>query len=147
LWPAPLIGCFPAGTPIRTPDGARPVETIREGDVVTTVNRDGTASSHKVMSVFTTRNRLIEVRTDAGTLVTTQTQPLPLADGGIRAAGGLKVGERLWRWDGHERTAVTVQSVSSTRREEPVFNVVLGDSVIFIANDFLARSTPPAQRE
>jgi hypothetical protein len=140
-------GCFPAGTAIRTLDGTRPVESIHEGDIVATVNADGSASSHKVLSVFTTKNRLIEVRTEAGNLVTTQTQPLALADGGIRVAGELKVGERIWRWDGHERKAVTVNSVSSTGREEPVFNVVLGDSVIFVANDFLARSKPPAQRE
>jgi len=136
-------GCFPVGTPIRTPDGTQPVESIREGDVVTTVSPDGTASSHKVVSVFTTKNRLIEVRTESGNLVTTQTQPLALADGGMRAAGELKVGDRIWRWDGQARKAATVRSVSSTGREEPVFNVVLGDSAIFIADDFLARSKPP----
>jgi hypothetical protein len=45
---------------------------------------------------------------------------------------------------GSKRKAVAVQSVSSTGRTEQVFNVVLGDSVIFIANGFLVRSKPPA---
>jgi len=32
------LACFVTGTAIRTPDGARPVESLREGDLVTTVS-------------------------------------------------------------------------------------------------------------
>jgi hypothetical protein len=53
-----------------------------------------------VEGVFVTTNRLIEVRTSAGSLVTTETQPLALADGGLRAAGELKAGDEVWRWVG-----------------------------------------------
>jgi hypothetical protein len=137
-------GCFPAGTPIRTPTGTQPVEGVREGDLVTMVGPDGVASPAKVASVFTTKNRLVEVRTEAGNLVTTETQPLALADGGLRAASELKAGARVFRWDGRERLAVTVQSVSPTGREEQVFNLILGDPGIFVANGFLVRSKPPA---
>jgi hypothetical protein len=137
-------GCFPAGTPIRTPTGPQPVERVREGDLVMVVGPDGTASLAKVASVFTTKNRLVEVRTEAGNLVTTETQPLALADGGLRAASELMAGDRVFRWDGRERLAVTVQSVSSTGREGPVFNLILGDPGIFVANGFLVRSKPPA---
>jgi hypothetical protein len=140
-------GCFPAGTPVQTPDGPRPVERVRKGDLVTTVGNNGKTASEKVTSVFVTRNRLIEVRTDAGNLVTTMTQPLALADGELRAAGQLKPGDRVWRWDGSERKAATVQSVASTAREEQVYNLVVGDRALFIANGFLARSKPPAAAE
>ncbi len=136
-------GCFPAGTPIRTPDGTRPVETIRAGDVVTSISPDGVEVTRKVQSVFKTWNRLIEVRTDDGTLVTTPTQPLALVSGELRASGELKVGDQIWRWEGHARKAVTVRSVISTGREEAVFNLVLGDSVVFIADGFVVRSKPP----
>jgi hypothetical protein len=137
-------GCFPAGTPIDAPGGARPVENIRAGDVVTTVGPDGTAGQAKVTSVFATTNRLIEVRTEAGTLTTTETQPLALAAGGLRPAGELKPGDRIYSWDGRERRAVAVRSVAATGREARVFNLVLGEPVLFIANGFLARSKPPA---
>jgi hypothetical protein len=137
-------GCFPVATPIRTPGGTRPVESLRTGDVVTTVSADGTAGQAKVASVFATTNRLIEVRTEAGTLTTTETQPLALASGGLRPAGELKPGEWIYSWDGRERRAVAVRSVAATGREAQVFNLVLGEPVLFVAGGFLARSKPPA---
>ena len=139
-------GCFPAGTPIHTPNGARPVEALRPGDTVTTVGPEGTAGQGKVASVFVTDNRLIEVRTEAGTLTTTATQPLALAAGGLRPAGELKPGDRIYTWDGRERRAVAVRSVTVTGRAR-VFNVVLGEPVLFVAAGFLARSKPPAVEE
>jgi hypothetical protein len=116
-------GCFPAGTPIHAPCGVKAVESLRAGDVVTTVGPDGTPGQGKVASVFVTKNRLIEVRTDEGTLTTTETQPLALSGGGLRAAGELKAGDRIHSWDGRERRVVTVRSVVATDREAQVFNV------------------------
>jgi hypothetical protein len=137
-------GCFPAGTPIRTPGGSQPIERLREGDPVTTVSPDGAAAPGKVLAVFATKNRLVAVRTEAGDLVTTETQPLALVGGGFRAAGALKAGDRVFRWDGRERRAVTVRSVSLTGREEPVFNLILGAPAVFVADGFLVRSKPPS---
>jgi hypothetical protein len=137
-------GCFPAGTPIRTPGGTQTIERLREGDTVTTVDAKGATTSAKVQAVFATSNRLIEVRTDEGNLVTTTTQPLALADGGLRAAGELKAGDQIFRWDGRARRAVAVRSVTPKDREEQVYNLILGDPAVFIADGFLARSKPPA---
>jgi len=137
-------GCFPAGTAIHVPGGTKPIERVREGDLVTTVGPDGVGSPGKVTSVFVTRNRLVEVRTEAGSLLTTETQPFSLAGGGLRAAGELKAGNRICGWNGGELRAVTVRSVSATGREESVFNLILGDPAIFVANGFLVRSKPPA---
>jgi hypothetical protein len=139
-------GCFPAGTVIHVPGGTRLIERVGEGDLVTTVAPDGKTSQAKVTAVFVTKNRLLEVKTDAGSLLTTETQPLALVDGALRAAGELKAGDRVWRWDAGERRAVTVKSVSATGREERVFNLVLGEPTVFVANGFLARSKPPAVR-
>jgi hypothetical protein len=137
-------GCFPAGTVIHVPGGTNTVERIREGDLVTTVGPDGKTSQAKVASVFATKNRLLKVHTAAGDLVTTDTQPLALAGGGLKPAGELKPGDRILRWDGGECRATTVQSVSPTGREEQVFNLILGDPALFVANGFVARSKPPA---
>src|SRR5947207_3047402 len=41
-------GCFPAGTPTHAPGGARAVERLRVGDLVTTVGPDGTRGQGKV---------------------------------------------------------------------------------------------------
>jgi hypothetical protein len=137
-------GCFPAGTTVRVPNGTKVIERVREGDLVTTIDADGKPSSAKVTGVFVTRNRVLEVRVEGGKLVTTATQPVGLEAGGFRPAGELKAGDRVWRWVGAERRAVTVLGVSAADRAKEVFNLVLGEPKAFIAGDFLVRSKPPA---
>lgn len=137
-------GCFPAGTLIAVPGGTKAVEDIRAGNVVTTVGSEGTSGQAKVVSVFITRNRLIEVRTNGVDLVTTATQPLSLVGGGLRAAGELQVGDRIHTWDGSKRREVAVREVTATDRDAQVFNLILGEPVQFVAGGFLARSKPPA---
>jgi hypothetical protein len=136
-------GCFPAGTPVVTPKGPRPVEAVGVGDEVTTVDAEGVAGAAKVRSIFVTRNRLLKVETDGGTLFTTPTQPLCRVDGRIVATEELKAGDRVYRWKEGRRVAVRVTAVGPSGREEKVFNLVLGDNQVFIAGGFLARSKPP----
>jgi hypothetical protein len=137
-------GCFPAGTPVQTPRGAKPIESLRAGDAVTVVRPDGASEPCKVQSVFITQNRLLKVETDDGQLFTTETQPLCLVDGTTQAAGELKAGDELFRWRDGKRQIVKVRAVTPTDRVEKVFNLILGDSEVFIAGGFLARSKPPA---
>ncbi len=137
-------GCFPAGTPVRVPGGTAKIETLKVGDAVTTVGADGKPSSGKVTHLYETANKLVEVKTDGGTALTTAEQPLSLVAGGLRKAGDLKPGDRVWRWVGGERKAATVATVTATGRTATVYNLILGDSAVFVAGDFLARGKPPA---
>ena len=137
-------GCFPRGTPILVENGTRAIENIRAGDVVTTIGADGKQSKGKVASMFVTKNQLVEISIAGKTLITTSTQPLSLADGKLRAAGELKPGDRIQIWSKGERASVAVKSVEATGREAQVYNLVLGDPVLFVADGFLARSKPPA---
>ena len=139
-------GCFPAGTQVNTPSGLRAIETIKKGEVVTLVEPDGTATSGAVETVFETCNKLIAVRTDAGTLLTTETQPLCLQAGGFQAAGELKTGDHIWRWADGERTATRVLEVTASGNQATVYNLVVGESKVFAANGFLARGKPPAEK-
>jgi hypothetical protein len=137
-------GCFPAGTRIEVPGGTKVIERLRTGDAVTTVDPNGAATPAKVVAVFSTKNRLVEVRTEAGKLLTTETQPLALAGGGLRPAGELTAGDRIRTWNGREARTVAVQAVAAMPREAQVFNLVLGSPAIFVAEGFLVRSKPPA---
>jgi len=137
-------GCFPAGTPVDVPGGTKAVEDLRPGHEVTTVGPDGRPGRGKVAAMFVTKNRLVQVNIEGKTLITTATQPLSIADGTLRAAGELKAGDRIHIWLKGERSAVVVKSVDVTERDATVYNVVLGDPVLFIANGFVARSKPPA---
>jgi hypothetical protein len=129
---------------VSVPGGTKAIDQIREGDRVTTIDANGKPSFVKVSGVFATRNRLLAVRTEAGTLVTTATQPVGLVEGGFRPAGELKPGDRIWRWTGAERRAAAVQRVSAADQEAEVFNLILGEPMAFVAGSFIVRSKPPA---
>jgi len=137
-------GCFPAGTPIDVPGGTKAIEDLRPGHAVTTIGPDGKLAQGRVTAMFVTKNRLVQVNTDGKTLIATATQPLSLGDGTLRATGELKPGDRIHVWVKGKRVTATVTSVDVTEREALVYNVVLGDPALFIANGFLARSKPPA---
>jgi hypothetical protein len=136
-------GCFPRGTAVDTPSGPRRIESIQPGDLVISIQTNGEPATIAVQAVFVTENVLWKVVTEDGALITTQTQPLCLATDQTRRAGELRPSDTiLQRRDGVLRP-VRVLEVSSTDRMEKVFNLVLGDREVFIANGYLARSKPP----
>jgi hypothetical protein len=137
-------GCFPWGTMIETAKGRRPVEQIQIGDQIVAISRTGEVQKIPVSSIFRTRNRLLEVQTTAGGLLTTPTQPLCVTNSKNIAAGELQCGEMILVWKDGKTTPVRVERTMLTERVEPVINLVLGDSEAFIANGFVARSKPPA---
>jgi hypothetical protein len=138
-------GCFPAGTLVLVPGGSKRIELIRKGETVTTIGPDGRPARGVVREVFTSKNQLVEVRTDNGTVMTTAAQPLCLVEGGFRKAGDLKAGDRVWQWRSGRRVETAVRAVAATGKEAPVFNLILGDSAVFVAGNFLARGKPPAE--
>jgi hypothetical protein len=137
-------GCFPAGTRVLVPGGVALIEHLRAGDAVMTIGADGHSAESRVAQVFTTRNQLVELRTERGALVTTRSQPVPLVRGGFQTVENLKAGERIWRWQNGRRAEVAVAEIAPTKRTERVFNIVVGESVVFVANNFLVRGKPPA---
>jgi hypothetical protein len=137
-------GCFPAGTAILVPGGTKLIENVRVGDVVTSIGKDGQAARAAVEKLFTTTNKLVEVRTDHGAAATTDAQPFCLTDGEFRKAGELKAGDKVWQWRDGRRAEAVVRSVAPTGRQEQVFNLILGDSRMFVAGGFLVRGKPPA---
>ncbi len=139
-------GCFPAATRVRVAERSVAIETLRVGDEVTSIDAEGHAAPRKIESIFTTKNRLLELKTDRGRLFTTRTQPVSLAGGGFRTAGDLQPGDRIWHWCEDQRQIAVVAEVAPTDREEQVFNLVIGESAVFIAGDFLVRGKPPAEQ-
>ena len=140
-------GCFPAGTLVVTPSGLKEIQTVGKGETVTIVSADGTATSGPVESVFETCNKLLDLTSDAGTLRTTETQPLCLVAGGFSDAGKLKPGDQIWKWTDGKRAAVTVKEIKPVDGTSAVFNLVVGTDKVFVANGFLARGKPPTVKE
>lgn len=120
-------GCFPAGTPIRTPRGEVPIEKLRPGDVVLT-GQGGTAV---VEATFVMRDRVLTVETDAGTLRTTAEHSVLCADGEFRLAGKLARGDRL-------PGATVMRCVPGD--EQLVFNLRVGAPHTFVAGGFVVHN-------
>src|SRR4029450_2554725 len=72
-------GCFPHGTLVETPRGPRAIGTISVASQVIAYRKTGEQFTARVQSVFNTENRLWRVTTEAGELLTTETQPLCLS--------------------------------------------------------------------
>lgn len=140
-------GCFPGGTLVETPTGPRPIETLQVGDGITTVGSDGIPLSATIQSIFVTTNRLWQIDTDAGSLITTETQPLCSPNGEAVGAGTLEPGDHVLVWQVDGPRAAKIQAVTPTNRIETVINLVVGNSEFFIAGGFLARSKPPAEND
>jgi hypothetical protein len=143
-------GCFPHGTLVETPDGPRAIEQIDAGDEVIAYRTSGQQFTANVQSVFKTENRLWQLTTEAGKLLTTETQPLCLVadEAGVayqtRAAGEVVAGDAILGWQRGTLHEVRVLAVVRTPRVEKVINLVLGDCEAFVAGGYLARSKPPA---
>jgi hypothetical protein len=138
-------GCFPRGTLVDTPQGRRTIDSIQPGDLITAVLSTGEIATVKAQFVFVTDNHIWKVDTSLGTLYTTQTQPLCPAVGETCQVEKLKPGDHILRHQDGELKAAEVLAISRTDRTEKVFNLILGDSEVFIANGVLARSKPPAR--
>jgi hypothetical protein len=135
-------GCFPKGSLVETLLGPRPIESIRVGDRVVSVDSSGQVTSARVASIFTTNNSIWEVITSEGPLATTDIQPLCLSTFQVKQAGDLQPGEVLLRLGAGGVYTVEVERVSRTTRVEPVVNLVLEGGQLFVVNGFVARGKP-----
>jgi hypothetical protein len=136
-------GCFPRGTLVDTPQGPRRIETIQIGEPLTAFLPSGQQIVARVQSIFVTQNRLWKIETSGGTLLTTEAQPLCVAFNRAIPAGELQPGDFVLFRAGMGQIPVEVVAAKPTGRTERVFNLVLGDSEVFVAGGFLARSKPP----
>jgi hypothetical protein len=130
---------------VETPSGPRRIELIQPGDLVISIASDGAESEIAVKTVFVTENHLWRVETELGELITTETQPLCTSADKTVQAGKLTPGDTVLLHNDGQIEPVRVESVSRTDRTEDVFNLILGDSQVFVAGGYLARSKPPAE--
>jgi predicted lipid-binding transport protein (Tim44 family)/3-dehydroquinate synthase class II len=133
-------GCFPAGTPIRTPRGQVPVEKLSPGDPVLAVDPDGRALQARVEEIFETRSLLLVIETEDGMLRTTIDHPMGLDGGDFLPAGRLRPGQRVLSWKDGGIHSTRVIRVIHEEQEQPVYNLGVGWPNTFLAGDFVAHN-------
>ncbi|MEV0399153.1 polymorphic toxin-type HINT domain-containing protein, partial [Actinoallomurus sp. NPDC050550] len=130
----PECKCFPAGTPISTTRGPKPVEDIRVGDMVWAHDlRTGRSAPQRVTALY--RRPATEMLTFdvAGTKVqVTPDHPFWVPGRGWVQAGALRAGDPLLRRDG---TTVRLRAVSRRRVHTTVYNFGVADDHDYYVGD------------
>ncbi len=115
--------CFAAGTPIMTPDGAKPIEQLRAGNLVLSSpegDADGPVSPQRVQEVFERSSPLYDIQVGGRLIRTTPEHPFYVQNKGWTAAISLVSGDLLRSHDGQW---VAVESACLSDEVAPVYNL------------------------
>src|SRR5207249_24080 len=119
--------CFAAGTPLLTPEGSKPIEQFKEGDLV--LSRDeadpfGRVQAKVVQAVFAHDGYVLELRV-AGRVIRTTAEHLFWVPGkGWLPANKMAAGDLLLTPEGEQ---VAVEQVAQTTEQERVYNLRIAD--------------------
>jgi predicted lipid-binding transport protein (Tim44 family) len=133
-------GCFPKGTPIRTPQGQIPIERLSSGDLVLAVNPEGRIIQTHVDRIFATKSLVLSVNTDHGSLRTTTNHPLGLPGGDFALAGQLRPGQKVLVYKNDGIHSATVLRTTLEGQEQEVYNLSVGWPNNFLAADFVTHN-------
>lgn len=124
--------CFTADTLIATPDGERPINRLRAGDDILTVEDDGTLTRGTILAVMPPHTTdVYTVICEQGAVHTTLSQPLRTADGTDRTVDTLTIGTEL------ARQGIIRSIVHSGKRT--VYDLKTDGSNHYLANNFIAK--------
>jgi hypothetical protein len=118
-----LAGCFGAGTPLLTPEGSKPIEQFRPGDLILSRDENDPAApveARVVEDVFVRTARILELRVGGQVIRTTAEHPFWVKDKGWTDAGLLETGDLLSSLEGHW---FAVEAVCDTEGYETVYNI------------------------
>ena len=133
-------GCFPTGTPIRTPRGQTLIEKLSPGDPVLAMSPEGRMIETRVDKIFATRSLVLSVDTNHGSLRTTTDHPLGLPGGDFVPAGNLRPGQKVLMWADDGIRSATVLRTRLEGEEREVYNLSVGWPNTFLAADFVTHN-------
>lgn len=132
--------CFAQGTPVLTPSGARPIESLKVGDEIVSCSTTGTLVRDTVAYVHhppnSTLAEFVAIRTDSGRSIRATADHLLCVGkvGNLAPAGAVKIGDTLVNADGSAATVVGVDLVS----QRGVYDLLPRKEPFLVANGFVA---------
>ena len=124
--------CFTGDTLIATPTGDKPIRHIKRGDTVLAVEEDGTLAPAEVLATMKPHDsETYTVLANGHHVHTTLSQPLLLADGTMKLAQDLTIGDEL------ARTGNVTGIVHSGKRK--VYDLTVSGTNRYLANGFVAQ--------
>lgn len=132
----PLVTiCFAKGTPIQTPIGARPIESLKVGDMVLSRDEhdpDGKVSAKQIEEVYENRTEIVELQLGDQLIRTTAEHPFYLRDRGWTSVRDLKPGDQLAT---DLRSWKEVANIVFTGAHETVYNFHVADYHTYFVGD------------
>jgi hypothetical protein len=119
--------CFAAGTPVLTPDGQKPIEELRPGDLVLSRSEHDLHAPPEprlVRDTFVRVAPVIVLQIDGVTIRTTAEHPFYVKGKGWQCAKELQVGDRLATSDGQW---ATVEQIGDAGQVVTVYNLSVED--------------------
>ncbi len=136
-------GCFPAGTKIQTPYGSQDIASIRENDLVSSINAEtGELEAKRVLKILSHSKRNIwkicfndskEIRTTSNHSFRTLI--------GWKIASRINLGEEIYCYEPNGKYQLkAVSDSSATDKSEDVFNIYVESNYNFIVEGALVHS-------
>ena len=117
------LNCFAAGTPVLTPNGPRPIESLQEGDLVLSQPEgepDGAIDRRCVERVYVRSAVLLHLHVGEQVIRVTGEHPFYVKGKGWVEAGLLEPGDLLLS---HEKVWIPVQEIIDGGSQETVYNL------------------------
>jgi hypothetical protein len=128
-------GCFAAGTPIRTPDGAKPIDQLQSGDLVLTraeFDPEGDVVPRVVLGTIVNESRLLLLHVGGRIIRTTGDHLLFVRDRGWAAAQTLAPGDELLT---ESQGWVRCEAAVYTAQTEWVYNIEIVEHHTYFVGD------------
>jgi predicted lipid-binding transport protein (Tim44 family) len=133
-------GCFAPGTPIATPRGEVPIESLIPGDEVLALTPQGLLVPATVKAMSVARNSLLKVATHRGTLEASPEHPVAEPGGHFRPVSELHRGDLILRWLDGQLARDCVRRISPSAAETLVYNLQVDEPHTFLASSFVVHN-------
>jgi predicted lipid-binding transport protein (Tim44 family) len=133
-------GCLEQGTLILTPAGNVPVEQLRPGDAVLTVNAGKLRRATVQARIEVQPEEYLSLTVAGRTLKVTPEHPFAVGDGEFRLASHLRAGDTLRWWDGHRLQSAALGSIERVKAAHPAFDLLVAPFGMFLADGVLVHN-------
>ena len=131
-------GCFLPDSPILKADGREAsIQTIRPGDQVLAFTAEGRMVRTTVRNIVRAEvDGFVTLQTDRQTLRVTAEHPFYVGGGLFKTLESLKVGDRIYAWDGKALAQQPILALEKTRQRTNVYNLQTDTPHTFFASGF-----------